>query len=96
MRQEGKEQKLPSSISLHKLPAEDVVQVKSVSSCLKVRVKGKYPLTLKVYTRNEPTHFKLSKNTLLDVPSISKLQLISDIVRRTTKNSHLKENEVVD
>jgi hypothetical protein len=37
--QSGKEQKLPSSISLHRLLAEGVAQTKGVSSSLKIRIR---------------------------------------------------------
>lgn len=38
--QVGKEQKIPSFMSLCRLPAECMIQNKSVSSCLKIQIKG--------------------------------------------------------
>lgn len=37
--QAGKEQRLPSSLALHRLPAEGVAQTKAVFSCLKILIK---------------------------------------------------------
>jgi hypothetical protein len=37
---QAESKKFPSSMSLHRLPAEGVAQIKSLSSCLKIQMKG--------------------------------------------------------
>lgn len=62
-RQAGQEQKLPS-VSLYRLPAESVAQIKGVSSCLKIRFKGVCLPASQDWTRSGFIHFKPSKNHL--------------------------------
>lgn len=38
LRQVGKEQNLPSSLSLYRLQAENVAQIQSMSACLKIQI----------------------------------------------------------
>jgi hypothetical protein len=57
--QAGKEEKLIAFKSLYRLPAEGMVQIESVSS--KVRIKGVYLFTSKIWTGSRFTHLKSSK-----------------------------------
>lgn len=84
---------------LGRLPAEGMGHVKGMSSHLKIQVKdwclpgsgsrSKVWLPAsKVQIRNRFTHFKQSRQIFTGMPSISGLQLNSDIVTLTTKTSH--------
>lgn len=58
-----KEQRLPSSAFLFRLPTEWEAQVKSVSSCLKSQIKVVYLPTSKFQIKSEYTYFKLDKRS---------------------------------
>jgi hypothetical protein len=67
--QADREQEIPISMSLDRLPAGSVAQIKGGSSCLKIQTKGVCLPISKVQTRSGFTHFQPSKN-LIVCPSI--------------------------
>lgn len=86
---EGKLQSKSKSLLLpgpYRLPVESVAQIKVASSCLNLQIK--VCVFLMVQSRNGSTHFKPSKNSLTDTPSIPGFQLIPYVVKLTTKDSH--------
>ena len=67
----GKEQNLPSSMSLYRLPAEGVAQIKDVSSWLRIQINSLCLPASKDGTRSGLSHIKPSRKPLRDEPSIS-------------------------
>lgn len=72
------------------LPAEGMVQIKCVSSCLRSHIKGVCLLPQR--TALEVDSSTSSKKLLTGVPSISELQFTPDAVKLTVDNHHHKHS----